>query len=113
MDDGPARNEIIRRMRDFAVEDCPWIYLSENEGPTMYQPWVRNRYSNPILSNLLDYRGIDVERRERLQTEWNRPIWTPLAIFALIAFAGVVPAAQTVHRHRNRRVRKRISEEPS
>jgi len=48
-----------------------------------------------------------------LQTEWNRPIWTPLAIFALIAFAGVVPAAQTVHRHRNRRVRKRISEEPS
>jgi oligopeptide transport system substrate-binding protein len=111
MDDGPARNEIIRRMRDLAVEDCPWIYLSENEGPTMYQPWVRNSYSNPILSNLLDYRGIDVEKRERLQTEWNRPVWAPLAIFAFIAFAGVVPAAQTVHRHRNRSVRKRISGE--
>jgi oligopeptide transport system substrate-binding protein len=113
MDDGPARDEIIRRMRDVAVEDCPWIYLSENEGPTMYQPWVENRYSNPILSNLLIYRGIDVDKRLKLQAEWNRPIWAPLAIFAFLALVGVFPAAQTVNRHRNRRVRRRASEEAS
>ena len=109
MDDGPARSDIIHRMRDIAVEDCPWIYLSENEGPTMFQPWVRNRYSNPILTNLLDYRGIDVEKRGRLQAEWNRPVWAPVAIFAFIAAVSVIPAARTVNRHRNRRVRRPAS----
>jgi ABC-type transport system substrate-binding protein len=109
MDDGPVRTEIIHKMRDLAVEDCPWIYLSENEGPTMFQPWVRNRYSNPILTNLLDYRGIDVEKRERLQAEWNRPVWAPVAIFAFIAAVSVIPAARTVKRHRNRRVRRPAS----
>jgi oligopeptide transport system substrate-binding protein len=111
MDDGPARSDIIHRMRDIAVEDCPWIYLSENEGPTMYQPWVENRYSNPILTNLLNYRGIDVARRLTLQAEWNRPLLAPFAIFVLVAAMSVVPAAQTVRRHRDRRVRRRAAEE--
>jgi ABC-type transport system substrate-binding protein len=112
MDDGPARADIIHRMRDIAVEDCPWIYLDENEGPTMYQPWVRNRYSNPILPDLVDYRGIDVDRRLTLQSEWNRPVWAPFAIFVLVLGASFVPAARTVNRHRNRRVRRPASPAP-
>lgn len=113
MDDGPVRDDIIHRMRGIAVEDCAWIYLAENEGPTMYQPWVRNRYSNPILTNLVNYRGIDVEKRARLQAAWNRPVLAPLAIFALFAVVAFIPAARTVNRHRNRRVRRRATGEGS
>jgi ABC-type transport system substrate-binding protein len=113
MDDGPKRDTLIHRMRDIAVEDCPWIYLAENEGPTIFQPWVKNRQSNPILNNLLIYRGVDVEARAKLQTEWNRPVWAPFAVLLLLATLGTFPAVLTVHRHQNRRVRRPAAGSPS
>ncbi len=106
MDDGPAREAIIHKMRDMAVEDCPWIYLQENEAPTVYQPWVHNRHSNPILSNLLSYRAIEVDKRLALQNSWNQPVLVPLVVAIILIIIATVPAVQTVNRQRNRRVRR-------
>jgi ABC-type transport system substrate-binding protein len=106
MPDGPARTAIIRRLRDIEVEDCPMIYLCENEGPTVFQPWVRNRQSNPILVDTLKYEGVDSGRRLGFQVGWNRPVLTPLLAFLAIAVVGAAPAWRTVRRQRDRRVRR-------
>lgn len=106
MEDSPARAEIIHKMRDIAVEDCPWIYIAEVEGPTVYQPWVGNKQSNPMLMNLLEYRKIDAPARESLQNDWNHPVWVPAAAIFVIVVIGIVPAVRTVKLQRNRRVRR-------
>jgi oligopeptide transport system substrate-binding protein len=106
MEDGPEREAVIHKLRDVVVEDCPWIYLCENEGPTVFQPWVRNKQSNPIMTDASKYRGIDVERRLRLQASWNRPVVVPLLVLIGALIVGFVPAARTVSRQRNRRVRR-------
>ena len=105
MDDGPARADVIHKMRDLAVEDCAWIYLVENEAPTVYQPWVVNAESNPILNDIAKYRNIDVEKRKRLQAEWNAPVIGPFFIALILIIVGSIPAVATVNRKRNRRAR--------
>ncbi len=106
MDDGPQRNEIVKKMRDLSVEDCPIIYLSENQFPTVFQPWVKNKFANPILNDVLEYRAVDSKRRQALQNEWNAPSYGLLIATLVIVVVGAIPAFQTVQRRRGRTVRK-------
>jgi ABC-type transport system substrate-binding protein len=106
MDNSPARAAIIHRMRDIAVEDCPWIYLFQNEAPVSFQPWVRNRWDNPILSDTIKYKNVAVAQRLQRQHDWNQPLWAPLAGVLAVLILGFIPAARTVNRQRNRRVRR-------
>ncbi|RYG25522.1 hypothetical protein EON82_06795 [bacterium] len=106
MTDGPVRETIIRKMRYVSVEDCPWIPVSHAGSRTLVQPWVRNYFANPIAMDLLKYLAVDPARRGTLQAEWNRPVlWPGVALLACLG-AVVYPAASTVRRQRNRRVRR-------
>jgi oligopeptide transport system substrate-binding protein len=109
MDDSPARDAIIHKMRDISNEDCAYIYLVENVAPTVYQPWVKYGLSNPILSDLAKYRDIDTEKRTRLQSEWNAPVLWPFILAVVILIVAAVPAVATVKRQRHRRVRAKAS----
>jgi ABC-type transport system substrate-binding protein len=106
MEDGPARDAIIHKLRDVAVEDCPWIYLCEDEGPTAFQPWVREKQSNPLLMDPYKYLGVDEARRTKLQREWNSPVVGPMLLIAAVLAIGAVPAVRTVEGRRNRKVRR-------
>ncbi len=109
MDDSPARDAIIHKMRDISNEDCAYIYLAENEAPTVYQPWVKYGLSNPILSDIAKYRDIDTEMRTRLQREWNPPVLWPFILAVALLILASIPAIATVKRQRHRRVRHAAS----
>ena len=52
MDDGPERLAIIRKMRDIAVEDCPWVFDDHAELLLLHYDWLRNMKRHPIASRL-------------------------------------------------------------
>jgi len=54
----------------------------------------------------LKYEGVDARRRLAFEVGWNRPVFTPLLIFVVIAVVGAAPAWRTVRRQRDRRVRR-------
>jgi len=106
MDDGPERLAIIRRMRDIAVEDCPWVFESHDEGLGLHYNWLRNVKRHPVALDALKYRGVDVRRRARLRETWNRPHYLPLIGLAAFLVVGSLPAVFTVRSRRSRRLRR-------
>ena len=103
MDDGPKRAALIHKMRDIAVEDCPYIYIDEPESHDVYQPWIRNGVCNPIVSDLYKYRAVRPHERVQLQQRWNRQLVVPFVAFFGVLVLGSIPAWRTVRRQRNRR----------
>jgi oligopeptide transport system substrate-binding protein len=107
MDDGPERLAIIRRMRDIAVEDCPWIYEDHSESLGLHYDWLRNVKRHPVALDFARYRAVDAEKRARLRAAWNRPNYRPA--YALVAFlvVGSLPAVFSVRTRRTRRLRRK------
>jgi oligopeptide transport system substrate-binding protein len=106
MDDSPARLTIIRRMRDLATEDCPWIFLNHDQDLGLNYDWLSNVKPHPIAMDTAKYRGVDGPRRARLQAEWNRPNYWPAIALLLLVIAGSIPAAATVRQRSRRKARR-------
>jgi ABC-type transport system substrate-binding protein len=110
MDDGPARLEVIRKMRSIVDEDCVWIPILHSETFALTQPWLKNFKPHPVALDGAKYWRADGAMRASLQAKWNQPnYWPILATVALLVIA-IVPAASVVQARTNRRVR-RSSEE--
>jgi ABC-type transport system substrate-binding protein len=107
LDDGPEREAIIRRMREMAVEDCPYILKSHNEDLKLNYPWVRNDKTHPIAMDVYKYRRIDPELRAQLRRRWNRPNVWPLAALAALLVGGSIPAMAAVRRRSRLTARRR------
>ena len=106
MDDGPAREAIVRKMRAIVEEDCVWIPSLHSETFALTQPWLKNYKPHPVALDGVKYWRADGAMRARLQTLWNRPnYWPILAVAALLLFA-IVPAVGVVSARTNRRVRR-------
>jgi ABC-type transport system substrate-binding protein len=106
MEDGPARLAIIRKMREIAVEDCPWVFMEHSQDLILSYDWIQNVKPHPISMDGSKYRSVDGARRARLQVEWNRPNYWPAVAVALALIAGSIPAAQTVRARTRRKARK-------
>lgn len=109
MPDVPERQTIINKMRDIAVEDCPWIYLTHNETYALTQPWLHNYKPNPVALDVLKYYRIDGTMRSQMQQEWNRPNYLPIIALFVLIFVGSIPAARVVQQRTNRYVRRNRS----
>jgi hypothetical protein len=106
MEDGPARNAVIAKMRDISVEDCPWIYATHAETRSLVQPWVSNMLYSPLASDQIKYVSVDPAQRVALQNRWNHANYWPLVVFVLLVAALVFPASATIRNRTNRRVRR-------
>lgn len=106
MDDGPARQEIIRKMRAIVEEDCPWIPTLHSETFALTQPWLKNFRPHPVSLDGMKYWRVDGPLRARLQAEWNRPNYWPILAIVALAVIAIVPAAGVVRARTNRRVRR-------
>ena len=92
MDNGPARQAIIDRMVEIVRRDGPWLFGLHPKRFALYHAWVHNIKPNLMANNTLKYRRIDPTLRERLRTQWNRPIAWPLWLFGLLLVAVILPA---------------------
>jgi hypothetical protein len=78
----------------------------------VYQPWVKYAVSNPILNDIMQYRGVDPAKRVQLQTDWNQPVYGPLIFAIIFIVVASVPAVYTVRKQQNRRVRRPADVDP-
>lgn len=106
MDDGPERLAIIKKMRDIAVEDAPWIPVNHDEDLLLTYNWLSGVSSHGVANDTLKYWAVDGPRRAKLQEQWNQPNFVPAIGALLFLVAGSMPAAGVIRRHRNRRLRQ-------
>ena len=103
LDDGPQRLKLIQQLRDIANADCPLIWMQHSQSLSLTYDWVDPIKPNPISNNTLKYRSVDGIERAQAQRKWNRPVWWPLALIAVVFTLGSLPALQVVkNRHRRR-----------
>lgn len=98
MPNSPERLTIIRRMLDIAQRDAPWLWGYHPQAFGLYHQWFTNVTPNLIGHNTLKYQRIDPQLRDRLRSEWNRPIVWPLVLLGLLLLLSLVPAILTYRR---------------
>ena len=84
LDDGPAKQQLIDRMVAVAQEDAPWAWGYFPWGGLAFQQWVHNGKPSILIRDMAKYYRVDPATRTRLQAEWNRPVWWPLGLAALL-----------------------------
>lgn len=90
MENGPERQEIIKRMTTILTEEAPVVFTSHTVSFVLSQPWLHPLPSNAMLSlgPGLKYASLDPELREKKRREWNRaPLWPTILVVALILSA--------------------------
>lgn len=90
MPDTPERLDIIERMVAIVQEDCPWIFDYSRVSFILVPPWRLNFKPHNISGGYARYADIDVELRNRLRAEWNRPRYAPLAVAGAVVVVGAV-----------------------
>ena len=102
MSDGPLRQQLIDRMVDIARRDAPWIWGFHPKSFALYHAWSSPTKPNMMANNLLKYRRIDPDMRERLRAEWNRPVVWPLLLALGLLVAVAAPAVVGFVRRQHR-----------
>ncbi|MBW3623629.1 MAG: hypothetical protein KY468_09515 [Armatimonadetes bacterium] len=106
MEDGPERLALIRKMRDIAVEDSPWIYRDHDESLGLMYNWLQNVKTHSVANDTSKYLSVDGPYRVEKQLDWNRPNYLPLAGGVAFLVLGSIPAAEVVRRRRRRKLRR-------
>lgn len=91
----PERQQIIDTMLAIVRKDSPWVWGINTEGLTLAQDWVSPIIPNSIAQNTLQYVAIDVEKRNQMRAQFNKPLLWPLlwtGLFFLILLIPVVYA---------------------
>ena len=90
--DGPERLALIRRLQDIVRRDSPWVFGVHPKNFSLRHDWYRNYKPNLMANNALKYLRIDATARAARRQAWNRPVYWPLPLGALMAFAVIAPA---------------------
>lgn len=101
MDNGPGRQRIIDSMVEIARRDGPWLWGFHPIGYTLTHSWYANAKPNLMARNTLKYVRVDPVLRAERRSQWNAPVWQPMAWFAALLAAGLL-AAIRVYRRRQR-----------
>ncbi len=89
MDNGPERQEIIRRMLRILHQDAPWVFGFHPASYTLSHAWLYNRKPMEVGNNTLKYQRVDIAQRERQRQRWNAPeVWPLFVLLGLAALAA-------------------------
>ena len=103
IDNGPRRLEIIDRMVETVQLDAPWAFGFHPADYKLAHGWVHNLKPNTMANNELKYQRIDPVLREQRRDQWNKPVYGPLVLLALLAVGSVAPAYIAWRRRERRR----------
>jgi ABC-type transport system substrate-binding protein len=92
MENSPERQAIIDRMLAILHEDTPWVWGFHPKDYSLRHAWLLNRKPTKVGNNTLKYQRVDTAIRATLRTEWNRPVFWPLVIAALLLVTLALPA---------------------
>jgi len=101
MENSPERLELIKRMNDILIEECPIILNFNKAYYVLAQPWSPLTHMNLLLEGGLRYLPVDAALRTQKRREWNPvPRWPPTLALGVVV-AGV---AYGIHLNRKRNV---------
>jgi ABC-type transport system substrate-binding protein len=89
LDDGPDKQRVIDEMVRIAREDSPWSWGYWPYVATANQQWVHNAKPGIMIRDMARYYRIDAELRAQRLAEWNRPVWWPLVLLALLGIGAL------------------------
>lgn len=92
LDDGPQKQALIDQMITTVQQDAIWSFGYFPTSAAAYHQWVYNGKPTQIVRNHIGYLRLDPALRERKLAEWNKPIWWPVPLLALLLVGAVVPA---------------------
>ena len=103
MQNGPKRMALLKQISELIRKDAPWVWGYHPILFGLHHQWYTN--SKPMIMgrNALKYQRLNPELRAQKRAEWNRPIWWPVALGAVLLISGAIPAVITV-RNRDRKV---------
>lgn len=96
--DGPERLMLIQHMQEMLRHDAPWVFGVHPKSFSLRHQWYRNFKPNLMANNGLKYLRIDAGQRAARRLEWNRPVYWPLVLAALLLTALVAPAFRLYRR---------------
>ena len=100
MDNGEERQMIIKEMIAVLHQDAPWVWGYHPKQFSLYHAWNKNVKPNLMANNTLKYRRVDVEARQQIQQQWNKPILWPLLTVFLMVLVLLLPAV-IMYRNKN------------
>jgi ABC-type transport system substrate-binding protein len=95
---GAERQAIISRMVRIVQEDAPWLFAFHPMDYGLMHTWVRNVKPNQMARNGLKFLRLDAAAREARRSEWNRPMWWPIAAFVVVLLLSALPAYRSYKR---------------
>jgi len=98
MPNSPARQAIIDRMVEILRIDAPWLFGFHPKDYVLYHSWLSNIKASEIAYNTDKFHRVDARLREQKRREWNRPVWWPIALGAVLLAACALPAFVTWRR---------------
>ncbi len=98
MTDGPQRQLIIERMTEILRRDAPWIWGHHPKTFVLHHGWYFNSKPNLMANNTLKYRRLDPQMRLERRREWNKPVFWPVPLAALVLVLAAVPAVISYRR---------------
>jgi ABC-type transport system substrate-binding protein len=101
LDNTPERQELIDKMVNILREDAVWSFGYIPYSTGLYQSWLKNGLVTNMYRDQAKYYRLDSKLRTQKIAEWNKPVYWPFGIFALIAVLMFF-AAQSSFRRRER-----------
>jgi ABC-type transport system substrate-binding protein len=92
LEDGPEKQKLIDQMIEILQKDAIWSFGYFPTSAAAYHQWVANGKPTQIVRNHIGYLRLDPELRARKLAEWNRPVWWPIPLLALLLAVAIVPA---------------------
>jgi len=86
------RQRLIDRMVEIARRDAPWLWGYHPKSYGLTHAWMQNGKPNNMARNNLKYLRVNVEKREAMRREWNRPVIWPFILITTLLVLSAVPA---------------------
>ena len=86
------RQRLIDRMVEIARRDAPWLWGYHPKTYGLTHAWMQNGKPNNMARNNLKYLRVNVEKREAMRREWNRPVIWPFILITTLLVLSAVPA---------------------
>ncbi len=94
---GKKRAEVIKKMVALLQYDAPWVWGFYPKTLLLSQGWVSKTKLSTIGANTMKYIAIDAKKRERLQREWNKPVWWPLLVLLVLNILFFIPICMSYY----------------
>ncbi len=98
MDNGPERFQLIQQMQEIVRHDAPWLFGLHPKNFSLYHGWYQNLKPNLMANNRIKYTRINAKQRAELRKQWNRPVFWPLVVIALLLLGMLLPAFYSYQR---------------